>query len=441
MENKNLKREFEKLVPQNIRNVLEICSQAAEELSLPIFLIGGAVRDIIINADHFDTDVTVQGNAVDFARFLEKKHPDICKIKEIHESFKTAKVIFSINEKIAMPHPIDAPRNDRILIILDIASTRKESYPYPGSLPKVEEIGCELYEDVKRRDFSINSMALSLNKNNFGDLIDYLGGYDDIKKKKMQVLHEKSFLDDPTRIIRALKFRARFGYKLDETTKQLQVECLKSGIFDNLCGERIKSELKQTFNLNKSECTEIFVNENIYRLVDKEIIFPENYAKTCESIIAEYSDFINSDFIWLIYLGVLLSNFSKEKIALIAEKLYLSGNETDVLTKAKTLLEKTAIKENSTNFEIYEYFEGFSPESILIFLIKKSELKEKTDIYLKELKDIKIHTTGETLINSGLKPSPVFGEILRKLLKARINGEFSSVEEEKEFLKILVSLN
>ena len=459
---KNLKKELENLVPLNVIKALDVCSQAAEKLSLRIFLIGGAVRDIIIDKNHFDTDISVQGNAIEFARLLEQNYPDICKIKEIHENFGTTKVIFYINEKIATSHLQDAPHNDENLIILDIASTRKESYPYPGSLPKVDEIGCDLYDDVNRRDFSINSMAISLNKENFGDLTDYLGGYDDIKQKKIRILHEKSFIDDPTRIIRALKFRVRFSYDLDETTKQLQENCLDSGMFDNFCGERIKSELKQTFNLvrsgsvsrsgcdeqamqaelilNKAEIMEIFIRENIYRLVDKDINnnwiassqAPRN-DKPIQNIVSEYLSFINYDFFWLIYLGVMLSDFSNEKINQIAQKLYLSSMETEVLTGAKDLLNKTNC--GQANFEIYEFFEKFMPESILICLIKKPELKEKADLYFKKLKDIKIYTTGETLINLGVKPSPVFGEILRKLLKARINGEFFSEEEEKEFIK------
>jgi len=459
---KNLKKELEKVVTENTIKVLYLCSEAAKKLSLRIFLIGGAVRDIITGKNNFDTDITVQGNAIEFARFLEQNYPDICKIKEIHENFGTTKVIFYINEKIATSHLQDAPHNDENLIILDIASTRKESYPYPGSLPKVDEIGCDLYDDVNRRDFSINSMAISLNKENFGDLTDYLGGYDDIKQKKIRILHEKSFIDDPTRIIRALKFRVRFSYDLDETTKQLQENCLDSGMFDNFCGERIKSELKQTFNLvrsgsvsrsgcdeqamqaelilNKAEIMEIFIRENIYRLVDKDINnnwiassqAPRN-DKPIQNIVSEYLSFINYDFFWLIYLGVMLSDFSNEKINQIAQKLYLSSMETEVLTGAKDLLNKTNC--GQANFEIYEFFEKFMPESILICLIKKPELKEKADLYFKKLKDIKIYTTGETLINLGVKPSPVFGEILRKLLKARINGEFFSEEEEKEFIK------
>lgn len=415
---KNLKKELEKVVTENTIKVLYLCSEAAEKLSLRLFLIGGAVRDIITGKDNFDTDITVQGNAIEFASFLVKTYPEICKIKELHESFGTAKLVFALsNEEIE----------------LDLASTRKESYPYPGSLPKVDEIGCDLYYDVKRRDFSINSMALSLNKESFGVLTDYLGGYDDIQQKKIRVLHEKSFVDDPTRIIRALKFRVRFGYELEENTKNLQENCLESGMFDNFCGERIKSELKQTFNLNKADAMEIFIRENIYRLADKDIKISEILSKSCESTILKYFEYINPDFIWLIYLGVLLSDFSKEKIAHIAQKLYLSGMETNILMEAKTLLEKTDCE--LTNFEVYEFFEGFMPESILICLIKKPELKEKVDLYLKELKNIKIHTTGETLINLGLKPGPAFGEILRKLLKARINGEIFSEEEEKEFLK------
>lgn len=421
---------FQKFIPKNILKVLYLCSQVAEKQSLKIFLIGGIVRDIILNIDNFDIDITVQGNSVDFAYLLEETYPKIFKIKEIHEKFKTAKVIFYIN-------------NEEIKI--DLASARKESYPYPGSLPLVEEIGCELYEDVKRRDFSINSMALSLNKDNFGELIDYLDGYDDINKKLIRVLHPESFKDDPTRIIRALKFRVRFGYKLDKFTKDLQDKCLESGMFNNLCGERIKAEIKQTFNLNKSKCMEIFLSENIYRLLDKDIKISGSFSKICESIVSEYFNFINPDFIWLIYLGVLFSDFfkadfSKNKINEIAQNLYLSNIETDILTGTKRLLENSElIKKASSNFEIYKFFEGLMLESILILLIKEPELKEKINLYFKKLKDIKIYTTGEILISLGLKPGPVFKEILGSLLKAKLNGEFFSEKEEIKFLKKLIT--
>ncbi len=419
----NLKKELENAVSENMLKVIYLCSEAADSFPVSVFLIGGAVRDVIIGKNHFDTDITVQGDALEFACFLEKKYPDICKIKEIHDKFGTAKLVFSINNQ---------------QIDIDVAGTRKETYPYPGSLPKVEEIGCELYEDVKRRDFSINSMALSINKNDFADLTDYLGGYDDIKNKKIRVLHPSSFIEDPTRIIRALKFRVRFDYELEESTKILQNKCLDSGMFDNFCGERIKSELKQAFNLNRPEIMEIFLQENIYKLVNKDINIPEsvqNLAENCEKTALEYLKFLKPDFIWLIYLGVLLTDFSQEKIADIAYNLYLSGIETEILTGAAILSEKAEeIEQASSNYEIYQSFEGFLPEAILILLIKTPQLKEKINLHLKKFKKIKIYTTGQNLIDLGLKPGPLFGEILGKLLKAKINGEFSSKEEEKKFL-------
>ncbi len=425
MKNRFLREEFEKNIPGEIKKALAFCSKAADELGLPIFLIGGIVRDIIINKKNFDVDITVQGNAIEFAQSLQNKYPEIFKLKETHDSFKTAKVVFNIDGKC---------------VDLDLASTRKESYPYPSGLPVVEKIGCELYEDVIRRDFSINSMALSLNKDSFYRLVDYLNGYDDLQEGVLEILHEKSFIDDPTRIIRGLKFSVRFGYKPGEKTQKLMRECLESGQFDNLAGERVKLELKQAFNLNRAECLARFINEKIYRLVDTGISALENIdeiAFDAQKTISEYSKFIqNNDNIWLIYLGTLLSGCIPEKINHIAQKLYLSGNEKSVLLYAQALCEKQGFLRNSkSRFEVYEFFEKAQIESIIVFLIKNKDLKDKVDLFLNGLKDIKISIDGNNLIQMGLKPGPLFSEVLREVLKARVNGEITSYEQEIELVK------
>jgi tRNA nucleotidyltransferase/poly(A) polymerase len=426
MQNINLKTKLEQLISEDAIKALNLCSEAAEICALKIFLIGGAVRDVILGKNSFDIDVTVEGNAVEFAKFLERNYPKICKVKEIHEKFTTAKAVFLF---------------EKDEIIIDFASTRKESYPYPSSLPLVEEIGCSLLDDVKRRDFTINSMAMSLNKNSFGDLTDYLGGYQDLENKIIRILHDESFKDDPTRIIRALKFRVRFNCELDENTKFLQQKILQSGMFDNLCGERIKSETKQTFNLNKAECAEIFIRENIFTLVCKDISDQADF-KICEKIIKEYRNFINPDFIWLIYLSLLLSGMEKQKISEVAENLYLSGDETEILMASKELINKVDdICNNIDKFGIYEFFEGLPNEALIILFIKNLHLKEKIDIYLKELKNIRIFTTGQTLIDLGLKPGVVFGKILKQLLKSRINGEFFTEAEEKIYLTNVILKN
>lgn len=426
-ENIYLTEEFNKNIPEKTRKALLLCSNAANKMSLPIFLIGGVVRDIIIGKESVDVDITVQGNAIEFSGFLKKQYPEICTVKGIHQDFKTAKVAFFI---------------DNDTVELDIASTRKEKYPYPASLPIIKETGCNINEDIERRDFTINSMALVLNQSDFCKLIDPLGGYEDIKDKKITILHPVSFVDDPTRIIRALKFSIRFGYELDYKTVFLRDNCLNSGLFDNLCGERIKSELKQTLNLNRPECLSRLVKENIYYLIDKNIEIKddiENLSQACHKAVSENLNYISSkDLIWLVYLGSLLSNFSSDKITSVAQKLYLSGLETEILLGGKTIIEKnTELITAKTRYDIYESLEGYFIESILIGLIcsKNEVASENIKLYIKELQSIKIYTTGKALIDAGLKPGPLFGEILSELLKEKINQNISTKEEEEILIK------
>ncbi len=431
--NKNEKifliEEFNKNIPKTTREALAFCSKVADENDLPIFLIGGIVRDIIIDQKNFDVDVVIRGNAINFAKLVENKYFKICKIVEIHDDFKTAKILFNI---------------DGETVHIDLASTRKESYPCPGSLPYIEEIGCELYDDVIRRDFSINSMALSLNNDSFGELVDYLGGYEDLKAKKLRVLHSVSFVDDPTRIIRGLKFSVRFGYEYDKYTKKLMKECLNSGMFDNFAGERIKQELKQTFNLNRAECFIRFMKENIYRLVDTSVSVPEDIDSLgfdCFQVIEKFSDFLPApDNIWLIYLGVSFIDFSQEKIVQISERLYLSGIETRVLCEAKELDQNKEILNNvRERFEIYEFFEKIQVETIIIFLINNEWAKDKVCLYLEELKNISISVNGSALLNMGIEQGPFVGEVLRRVLKARINQEIFTPDEEVAFIETLIN--
>jgi len=416
-----LTNEFDRHIPENIKKALSFCTKTADEAGIPIFLIGGIVRDIIIKEQarpnevagvqhNADVDITVQGNAIEFANFLQNKYPDTCEITETHDPFKTAKVRFNIGNEC---------------VKTDLASTRKESYPSPASLPVIEEIGCNLYEDVIRRDFSINSMALSLNEASFCELTDYLGGYEDLKKGVIKVLHPLSFIDDPTRIIRGLKFSVRFGYPYSEETRRLQQECLTSGRFDNLAGERIKLELKQAFDINRAECLQRFISEGIYRLVDTGIKSPENIGDI-EKITVEYG----VKEAWLVYLGVL--GLNKRTL----EKLYLSGNEQETVLGANNLIKNSGSLEKAhTRFEIYEFFEDTAPASLAAFAALNSKLKGKTDLYLTKLKHITLTVNGNTLINMGIQPGPDFGRLLREVFKEKINGKLTTYEDELEFLK------
>jgi tRNA nucleotidyltransferase/poly(A) polymerase len=427
-QNIDLREKYEKNIHSSIKKALTFCVEAANEKKISIYIIGGIVRDIILDKKNFDIDVTVKGNAIEFAKFLEEKYKNICIIKKIHQDFKTVKVIFDINsEKVE----------------IDLASTRKESYPYPASLPHLEEIGCSLLEDVLRRDFSINSMALILNKERFKFLEDYLGGYRDLNTQLLEILHPLSFIDDPTRIIRGLKFSARLNYKLSEASKYLQDSCLESGLFNNLAGERIKLELKQTLNLNQPKILERFLKEKIYVLVDDSISEPENtfkIANNCFKAINHQENFPEQN-IWIIYFGSVLMSLSLEKIKNISARLYFCNRETSILTCAKKLFEnRNTFKEKISRFEVYEFFEKSPLESIIILLACDETLKPYIHLYLKELKHIKIQSTGEILLNLGFKQGPEIGNILREILKAKINKEITANEQEMDFIKKLQNI-
>lgn len=260
-----------------------------------LYYVGGVVRDEILGVPSFDTDYCYEGNAIEFAKKhnlnIIKKNPD----------FGTVRVLFDEKE-------------------IDIASTRKETYPKAGHLPKVTDIGCCLEEDLKRRDFTINAIA----KNTVtGEIIDCFGGLEDIKDKKIKILHDNSFKDDPTRIIRALKFSVRFGFELEEHTKKLQEDYLNNINFD-MSIHRLKKELIETFNLNSADAFDKFKKQNIWRLLGKSAVYPKNSGAEIKKAVGSFS----SENIWLIYLnffGILESEipFTRKERTILewAEKL------------------------------------------------------------------------------------------------------------------------
>ena len=255
-----------------------------------LYYVGGVVRDGILGVPSFDTDYCYQGNAIEFA-----KNQGLDIIKE-NPAFGTVRVLYGGKE-------------------IDIASTRCETYPRKGHLPQVERIGCPLAEDVKRRDFTINAIA---KRTTDGEIIDFTGGVKDIEAKKLRVLHDKSFIDDPTRIVRGLKFAVRFGFELDEKTKELQEEYLCNINYD-MSYHRLKKELVETFSLNRQEALDRFITQGIYKLLSPDSEGIEINANI-ESLIEENP--VNT--VWIVYMGL----FNLENLELTrAEKKILDWTE------------------------------------------------------------------------------------------------------------------
>lgn len=235
-----------------------------------LYYVGGVVRDEILGVSSFDTDFCYEGDAIKFA---EENGLNVIKT---NPDFGTVRVIYENKE-------------------IDIASTRTETYPKKGHLPKVGNIGCSLKEDLIRRDFTVNAMA---KRTTDGEFVDYFGGLDDLKNKKLRILHEKSFEDDPTRIIRGLKFSVRFGFELSDKTMDLQNKYLSNINYD-MSYHRIRKELIETFNLNRADAFDKFVGEGIFKLLGKEVKAPVIKGDDIWRVVKD----VKSDFIWLFYLA------------------------------------------------------------------------------------------------------------------------------------------
>lgn len=405
-----------------IMNIINI-----NDTSNKLFYIGGVVRDELLNKQSIDIDITYVGNAIEYcSKFGE--------VIQINPDFGTVRVKIpsSPHREIAdfVPstgsgHNVSEELNN---VIVDFASTRSETYPKKGHLPVVEKIGCSLKEDVLRRDFTINALAKSITT---GEIVDYVGGLKDLKNKKLRVLHDNSFIDDPTRIIRGLKFAMRFNFELEEHTKKLQDEYLKNINYD-MSYKRIKKELIETFNTPLSNITkeykkqrtfERFINEKIYKLVTpNDVEIPsinieelvEKYCLDMDCHVANTPR--NDEHIWLIYVGV-LKDLSRLPLTKIEQKI-LDDVPQNIL---------------NSDFELYKTFENAKIETILLYAILKDQKGAKH--YLDNLRNIKISINGKDLQNLGISPSPQYQEIFDEVLKAKLQNPKMTKEDELKIAK------
>lgn len=404
----NIYENYNSYFSKEFKSIFELCSKVAKKNNYKLFLIGGLVRDMLLNQKSLDIDITVEGNAIEFAHILKRECN--AKILSIHQSFGTIKVEL-MGQKI------------------DFASTRSETYPKKGHLPQVKEIGCPLEKDILRRDFTINSLALSLNQNSFADLIDFVNGFEDLKAKKIRVLHEKSFIDDPTRIIRALKYADRLDFKLEDSTLKLQENYLKNVNYD-MCNKRIKQEIKKTFSDCKPEAFEKFIEQGIYKLIT-----PHASHLKQLGIEKQYNliDIYPPKHKWLIYLG-LIAIYENEEVL---DKLQLTKSEKEVITSAQKLL-NTELK---NDFEIYKAFSTQKIETLLILAIlgQNKEKGKEVSHFLNDLEKIKLHINGNDIVKLGFPPSKAFGEGFDHVLKAKLKNPKMDKAQEIELIKDYLS--
>lgn len=397
----NLKEKLIHALPVQVVDTLLFCSECAAEFNVNIYLVGGVVRDLLLGRDILDIDITVEGDAVEFSEFLIQKDSGI-KLSRVQNDLKTSKLLFKNG------------------IEIDFASTRTESYPVKGHLPVVDSIGVRIDEDVRRRDFTVNALVLSLNQSNYGELLDFVDGVSDLEKRVLRVLHEGSFVDDPSRIIRGLKFSVRLGFNLEEKTFVLQEDYLSKLSNFDISYSRVKSELMQTFSLNVPDAFDKFIEQRLYRLIINNFDFYIN-----SDIIKNLVDKYKPQSVWLVYAGCFL--------VLGENRFDLNKREKKILFEVKKFLVNNPPYDN---FSVYKFYEDALTESILIYyIITKSQSALH---YLDDLRNVRLSVSGEDLIAAGVKPSLEFKKILDTLLEEKLSGSLLTREDELKFLKFQI---
>ena len=404
-------------LPKDLISFIKASSGIASSLNMKVYLVGGIVRDFIIDRDSFDYDIVVEGDGIEFSMAIAHKfNSDFRK----HHRFGTATVYY---------------RDYKI----DIATCRREYYPHWGALPKVSR--ASLREDLLRRDFTINAMALSINKTDYGRLIDPYGGYDDLKNGVIRILHDNSFLDDPTRILRAIRFEKRFSFKIERHTLSLLKKAVSKKALGLVDSQRLRDELililKEPAPLKYikriQELTSLsFINKNIniskedYRLFSR-------IDKAIELYNDKFSTYRNIEK-WLIYLMALLSKISRNDVVNFCKSFRLRRGEQkrliDYFEHRKVI--KYLNKGNIKISKIYDFLHPLSFETIVFLyaLSRNRTVRGNILFFLSNLTDIKLSINGHDLVKLGLTPKKLYSKVLRHLKRAKIDKGLITKDDE-----------
>jgi tRNA nucleotidyltransferase (CCA-adding enzyme) len=407
---------------------LRLLGRFGDELNLPTYIVGGFVRDLLMGNPNLDLDIVVERDGLAFAEYATKKL-DATLVK--HEKFLTASLFLKDGTRI------------------DVATARTEYYEAPTELPQVEV--STIKKDLYRRDFTINAMAIKLNQKDFGLLLDFFGAKKDLENKIVRCLHTLSFVEDPTRILRAVRFETRFDFRIEERTSQLMLEATRQGYLEKVSGQRLRQEFEKILEESKWLAA-------LKRLSDFEVIkrmFPGVfYTLTMEQKLRSLADFLPwaEEFFGRIerfyaVMFVFLEYHGDTAIGELKERYGLSSKFVDELKLLKKMIVPLSkVISNKLNFsDIYKMTKGISPEG---FCYIASYLDPESQEYLKQFlirqRETKLkHVDGRVIAqNFGLKPSKLIGELIEEVYCAKLDGSIGD-EQEMQFaekkLKDLVS--
>lgn len=380
-------------------NLLKPIKKIGNKHQVHIYLVGGPLRDKILSRETNDIDILVDKNisivGSELAKALKAKF-------QFYEDFNTGTITL---------------KNQHI----DIAQTRKEVYPQPGVLPKV--FPADLVSDLFRRDFTINAMAQDLTT---GELIDPYNGLRDLKKRVIRVLHAKSFIDDPTRIFRAIRFAERFNFKIEPNTLELLKAAIIQKLPSLLSGERILNELRLMIKETKGER----MIERLNRAGLFESLFGKKLPLT---FFRQYRKVAKSADTNLMLIH-LLAQFDSLNHFPITKSESAAIRDWQRFPQIRKLLGKARRPS-----EIYKILKGISNETLEIAgLVEERAVKLKIRNYQNRYRKANIQIGGDDIRKLGITPGAIYGKLLENILFARLDGKVKTRADELRLLKKMI---
>jgi len=405
---------------QNLRQIGEI----AEDIGYGAYVVGGFVRDLFLYRSDEDLDIVIEGDGIDFAR----KYADLVGARiHTHAKFGTAVIIFPDGFKI------------------DVASARLEYYKFPAALPVVEMSSIKL--DLYRRDFTINTLAIQLNPDKFGTLIDFFAARKDIKEKIIRVLHNLSFVEDPTRVFRAIRFEQRFGFTIGKLTVGLMTNAINQDFFRGLSGKRVFSELRLILEEENPVATIARLNDfDLLKVIHPSIKQDKFFIAMLNSIkkVLSWHDllFLEESYKkWMVYFLALIHQCDSSRSHEICHRFELAPDACKTFCVERFdadqclfWLEKKLPQPDSV---LYRRLTGFKTELILYMMAATRQQKVKKAIshYFTNLRRVAIALKGRDLKKLGLVPGPIYREVLQAVLDAKLDGRLKTKDDEIDYAR------
>jgi tRNA nucleotidyltransferase (CCA-adding enzyme) len=425
MPDRNRERNISSMVnnrlPKEMLGLLKEAGELGDELGWEVYAVGGFVRDIILGRPNLDLDLVVEGDGISYAKELVAKLGGRVKT---HSKFKTAVTILDSGQRV------------------DVATARLEYYEYPAALPTVELSSIKM--DLYRRDFTVNALALRINPGRFGQLVDFFGAERDIRNRAIRVLHSLSFVEDPTRILRAIRFERRFGFQIGGQTLRLIKNAISLELFSKLSGTRVIHELQ----LITEEDDPLACFNRMEELGIMEAIHPQLKLKNDRIQVLSELAKVNSWYkllylkpevvTWKLYFLGLTMGIKRDQITGVTRRLHLTNKEEREFLQLRDMIGDALMKlmgwreGRSRLSTLYNILHPIPVEGVLFLMARsrKEHIRRNISQYLARLRYIKIEVSGNDLRKMGIDPGPVYTTILNKLMMAKIDGRADTRDQQ-----------